>query len=68
MAWFVDDIQFHFLSKTKHDTENEWPFDKPFHLILNLAVGGDWGGKMGVDTNAFPQDFFIDYIKIKSPL
>ena len=67
LAWFVDGIQFHFLSKSEHDTENEWPFDKPFHLILNLAVGGDWGGKMGVDTNAFPQDFFIDYIKIKSP-
>ena len=67
LAWFVDDMQFHFLSKSKDDTENEWPFDKPFHLILNLAVGGDWGGKMGIDTSAFPQDFIIDYIKIKSP-
>ena len=30
-----------------------WPFDRPFHLILNLAVGGDWGGQRGVDEDAF---------------
>ena len=28
-------------------------FNKPFHLIINQAVGGDWGGRMGVDTSSF---------------
>ncbi|NLI55342.1 MAG: glycoside hydrolase family 16 protein [Clostridiales bacterium] len=40
-----------------------WPFDVPFHLILNLAVGGSWGGAKGVDDEAFPQRMTIDYVR-----
>ena len=40
-----------------------WPFTRPFHLILNLAVGGDWGGKEGVDAQAFPQRMSVDYVR-----
>jgi beta-glucanase (GH16 family) len=40
-----------------------WPFDRPFELILNLAVGGDWGGAKGVDDTAFPQRMSIDYVR-----
>ena len=32
----------------------EWPFDSPQYLIFNIAVGGDWGGQMGVDDTIFP--------------
>lgn len=41
-----------------------WPFDKRFHLILNLAVGGNWGGKMGVDETLFPKVFEVDYVRV----
>ncbi|QDH79167.1 glycoside hydrolase family 16 protein [Echinicola soli] len=41
-----------------------WPFDKPFHVLLNLAVGGDWGGAEGVDQEAFPASFSIDYVRV----
>jgi len=41
-----------------------WPFDKPFFLILNIAVGGNWGGKYGVDDNIFPAQMDVDYIRI----
>ena len=41
-----------------------WPFDQPFHLILNLAVGGNWGGVMGIDDSIFPQSFQIDYVRV----
>ena len=41
-----------------------WPFDKPFFLILNVAVGGDWGGKFGIDDNIFPAQMEVDYIRI----
>jgi beta-glucanase (GH16 family) len=41
-----------------------WPFDQPFHLILNLAVGGEWGGVQGVDTTIFPQEFRIDWVRV----
>lgn len=39
-----------------------WPFDTPFHLILNLAVGGDWPGP--VDEAALPQRMEVDYVRV----
>jgi len=41
-----------------------WPFDKPFHLLLNIAVGGGWGGKQGIDENIFPQRMEVDYVRV----
>jgi beta-glucanase (GH16 family) len=42
----------------------QWPFDKPFHLLLNLAVGGMWGGAEGVDATIWPQRLEIDYVRV----
>ncbi|HEY2964537.1 MAG TPA: glycoside hydrolase family 16 protein [Pyrinomonadaceae bacterium] len=42
----------------------QWPFDKPFHLLLNLAVGGMWGGEQGVDPAIWPQRLEIDYVRV----
>lgn len=41
-----------------------WPFDQRFYLILNLAVGGFWGGYCGVDTSAWPQDVLVDWVRV----
>lgn len=41
-----------------------WPFDKRFHMLLNLAVGGDWGGQQGVDDTVFPASLLIDYVRV----
>lgn len=41
-----------------------WPFDKRFHLLLNVAVGGDWGGAEGVDASVFPQTMEVDYVRV----
>lgn len=41
-----------------------WPFDKEFHIILNTAIGGNWGGAQGVDDTIFPQEFVIDYVRV----
>jgi len=41
-----------------------WPFDKRFHLLLNVAVGGDWGGKQGVDDRIFPTAMQVDYVRV----
>ena len=40
-----------------------WPFTRPYRLILNIAVGGDWGGQKGVDDTAFPQRMAVDYVR-----
>jgi beta-glucanase (GH16 family) len=42
----------------------EWPFDSPQYLILNIAVGGDWGGQMGVDDTVFPVRLEVDYVRV----
>jgi beta-glucanase (GH16 family) len=41
-----------------------WPFDKDFYLILNIAVGGSWGGAQGIDDSIFPQQMVIDYVRV----
>ncbi len=40
-----------------------WPFDQRFHLLLNIAVGGDWGGAKGVDEKVFPVSMLVDYVR-----
>jgi beta-glucanase (GH16 family) len=42
----------------------EWPFDRPFHLLLNIAVGGNWGGAQGVDPDIWPVRMEIDYVRV----
>nr|WP_315213467.1 glycoside hydrolase family 16 protein [uncultured Flavobacterium sp.] len=62
MDFFVDDILVYtFQPEIKN--ENTWPFDKPFYFILNVAIGGNFGGP-AVDDKVFPQDFIVDYIKV----
>jgi beta-glucanase (GH16 family) len=68
--WFEDRIDF-FVDGVKYFTSwndgsgwQGWPFDKRFHLILNIAVGGDWGGAQGIDTSIFPQKMYIDYVRV----
>jgi beta-glucanase (GH16 family) len=41
-----------------------WPFDQPFYLLLNIAVGGSWGGAEGVDDTIFPQSMAVDYVRV----
>ncbi len=45
-------------------TWQTWPFDQPFHLLLNFAVGGGWGGAQGIDTSVFPQEFRVDWVRV----
>ncbi len=52
-----------------HTYENEgrwqaWPFDNPFYLILNIAIGGNWGGQEGVDESIFPQQMVVVYVRV----
>lgn len=60
---FVDDKAY-FTFKNEHTGNDAWPFDKPFHLLLNVAVGGFWGGHKGVDPNIFPKQMLVDYVRV----
>ena len=64
IRWYVDDILY--------STRNIWwsnggnypaPFDQDFHLLLNLAVGGNLPGNPD-DTSVFPQEYVIDYVRV----
>ena len=61
---FVDGKQLFYFANDKKNDQNTWPFDKPFHPILNLAWGGSWGGMNGVDESALPATYMIDYVRI----
>ncbi len=41
-----------------------WPFDAPFFLLLNVAVGGSWGGQQGIDETVFPQRMTVDWVRV----
>lgn len=59
---YIDGQQY-FTNRNEHGGWPVWPFDKAFHLVLNVAVGGDWGGAQGVDAGAFPQRMLVDYVR-----
>ena len=66
---YADDLNlatFTYLPGINQDVPSyqAWPFDQKFHLILNLAIGGSWGGVRGVDENIFPTKMYIDYVRI----
>ena len=63
LVFFMDDKQV-FTYKNEHAGFTSWPYNKAFHLILNVAVGGDWGGKMGVDPEIFPATMLVDYVRV----
>lgn len=58
------DNQPYFTFKNEHSDRTAWPFDKPFHLLLNIAVGGDWGGQKGIDDSIYPIRMEIDYVRV----
>lgn len=73
IEWYEDKIDFLFDGKVFftatpkggdiNDTD-AWPFSLPHFLILNVAVGGVWGGEKGIDDNAFPMSMQLDYIRV----
>lgn len=70
MEWFEDridlfvDDQPYFSFKNSKKGLEEWPFDQPFHILLNVAVGGNWGGKKGIDDTVFPGSMIVDYVRV----
>ena len=62
--FFVDDQKYFTYRKEPGAEEDAWPFDRPHYLILNLAIGGAWGGQKGIDESIFPQRYEIDYIRV----
>ena len=68
--WTPESIDFmvdgkifnHFANE--HKSINEWAFEHPFYLVMNIAVGGGLGGQKGVDDNVFPATMEVDYVRV----
>ncbi|HNQ90383.1 MAG TPA: glycoside hydrolase family 16 protein [Verrucomicrobiota bacterium] len=63
LDFFVDDTRYFTLANDGTGVDS-WPFGAPQYLILNLAIGGAWGGQQGVDDTIFPQRLTIDYVRV----
>ncbi|MFY9153857.1 MAG: family 16 glycosylhydrolase [Prolixibacteraceae bacterium] len=63
IEWFADGVRYHVYNKLSDDPR-VWPFNKLFHMILNFAYGGDWGGQQGLDDTKLPNKFEIDYVRV----
>lgn len=59
--YYVDDVLYNQI--TPADVTGEWVFNKPFFIILNLAVGGNYVGSPNTDT-VFPQTMLVDYVRV----
>ncbi len=64
LAFAVDGKDFFRFDKISSYNWSQWPFDRKQFLLLNIAVGGNWGGQKGVDANIFPQSMEVDYVRV----
>mmetsp|Transcript_5050 Transcript_5050/g.6308 ORF Transcript_5050/g.6308 Transcript_5050/m.6308 type:complete len:588 (+) Transcript_5050:317-2080(+) len=69
IEFVVDSLKYHEFVRDSTPVPAEWPFDQRFHLLLNVAVGGGWGGVQGVDSAAFEgngQIMQVDWVRVYS--
>ena len=60
----VNDIPYFTYNRSSDDWK-QWPFSHPFNIILNLAIGGDWGRAGGpIDNSVFPLRLEVDYVRV----
>ena len=64
LRYLIDNEPFFFVYNDSNGDSGKWPFNDPHYLILNLAIGGDWGGVQGVSASAFPMKMYIDYVRV----
>ena len=63
IIWQVDGVEFHRLTPANLPAGGTWVFEKPFFVILNLAVGGDWPGPPDA-TTVLPAQMKVDWVRI----
>ena len=61
--WSVDSAVY-FAYTNPNTGPSAWPYSNNFFLIMNIAIGGNWGGQQGVDDSIFPQQMLVDYVRV----
>lgn len=62
VSWFYDGTKYSTVTRADIG-DREWVFDQPFFIILNLAVGGQLPGPVGLQTT-FPAQLLVDYVRV----
>ena len=62
IRWYIDNIKYHEVN-IRDKVNNTGAFHKPFFIILNLALGGDWPGQK-IDNNKLPAKMYVDYVRV----
>lgn len=63
LRFYVDDQQYHSVRKSRMPPAATWVYDHPFFLLLNLSVGGNFGGPPD-ETTPFPETLVADYVRV----
>jgi beta-glucanase (GH16 family) len=61
ITWYVDGVKYH--EARPSDVPGPWVFEKPFFLLLNFAIGGNFGGAID-PANTYPQEYLVDYVRV----
>jgi beta-glucanase (GH16 family) len=70
VEWYEDRVDIsvdgtkYFTFRNEGTGSRAWPFGKAHYLLVNLAIGGSWGGQKGIDDSLFPHRYLIDYVRI----
>ena len=70
MEWETDEVRWYVNDELYYKYTNEntgweaWPYERDYYLLLNLAIGGMWGGREGIDSDAFPQSMEVDFVRV----
>ena len=62
IKWFLDGVQYHEVN-IRDSVNSTSEFHKPFYIILNLAIGGNWPKNPDENTQ-FPDTVFVDYVRV----
>ena len=61
--FFIDDVKYFTFTNDGAGNFRTWPFDQRFHLLINIAVGGQWPGSPDNSTK-FPSEMLIDFVRV----
>ena len=63
ITWYIDGFKYHEVKKSEFPAGATWVYDRPFFMLLNVAVGGRWPGSPD-ETTQFPQTMLVDYVRV----
>ncbi len=64
ITFLVDGQPYYHLAKPAGASQDQYPFTSPEYMILNVAIGGAWGGQHGIDDKTLPARMLVDYVRV----